>query len=308
MEEMPGLAELNRFSNSRFGCDYEELDPELQAILLEMFGKNKRTQRRANSSRNWWCRLFLDTLEDWVGPDQAAQGRSLYRKGLVSKKITVSQHTIAGRVRSPQGRSYRAFVDCSEQLASALESMAIAIAGDPAIYLEFSQGQLSSALSQVKIEGGSSFAESITSEGDCSCWHWVPCKHLVALANAAADLFERDLKAGLLFFGIEYDQLSKMVMELRGADAGDGLAVPTPAHDDFGWPLIEDSQSVTSLRRFGKYSAQASDGELQTRSRRVDTAALLPKNRISGENGSMRDIFSDLYRALDSDNDGPRAW
>ena len=302
------LAALDRLANSHFHRGYADLDPAIQLILLDMVAKNKPSRRRANSSRNWWCRLILDSLDDWVGPDQAAQGRSMYRKGQVGSKIKVTKQTITGRVRSSQGRSHAVVIDFSEKVESSMEALAHAIATDPAMYLEFSEGRLGQGLAEVPLMDGSSFSESIWIEGDCSCWYWEPCKHIVALANAAADLFERDFRAGLLFLGIEYDLLSRKVMEFRRASGGDeGLAVPTHAYDDFGWPVIEDHKGTTSLKRFGRYVQPA--GELaQMRSRRVDAAAQLPKNRIIGMNGSMSGIFSDLYQALDFENGGSQVW
>lgn len=302
------LVALDRLANSHFGCDYIDLDPQVQLILLAVAEKSKPSRRTANSSRIWWCRLILDSLDDWVGPEQAAQGRSMYRKGMVASKIKVTKQTISGRVRRSKGPSHGVVIDFSEKLESSMEALAFAIATDPTIYLEFSEGRLSQGLADAQLMDDTSFSESLWIEGGCSCWYWEPCKHVVALANAAADLFERDFKSGLLFLGIEYDLLSRKVMEFRSVDGADeGLVVPTSAYDDFGWPVIKDPKGITSLRRFGKY-VQPAGGQTYIRSRGVDTVAQLPKNRIASANGSMSDIFLDLYEALDFENGGSQVW
>ena len=213
--------------------------------------------------------------------------------------MTVTDFTISGRVRGSGRGSYQTALFSENGLESAWETLASAIADNPKFYLDFCEGKLNEDLSEVLTPNGAPFREHFWIEGDCSCYDYVPCKHLVALGNAAADLFERDLKTGFAFFGIDYDKFSRQIMELRSASGFDrGLSVPTQSYDDFGWPVLEDSKRITSTRRYWKYPAEIINHHVGAVARQLDVIAEMPKNRISGMNGSMKEQFSEVYRSL----------
>ncbi len=309
MDSFDELVELDRMSQARFGRAFIDLDSETQLDIMKQFTSLRMSRKRTNVSRNWWVRRMLDYLEEWVGSESAAGGRALYRKGHVSKKMKLEELTVNGRVRGSGRGSYQVFLYGESGLAEVGEILASVIAETPKFYLDFCEGKLSEGLAEVLIPGGGLFRDYFWLEGDCGCYEYVPCKHLVALGNAAADLFERDLKAGFAFFGIDFDGFSRRIMELRAAGGFDhGLSVPTQSYDDFGWPVIEESKRITSTRRYWKYPIEIVNHQIAAVTRQLDVMAEMPKNRISGMNGTMNEQFSEVYRSINSGEAASENW
>ena len=290
-----------------YGCRFSKLEPIRREFVLEIFNAARIPTSRTNAKRNWWMRILLDRLEALTGPERAARGRSYYRQGRVSKKLTIENFGASGRVRGSSRTSYHVTLWSPEQLASASESLAASIAANPTFYLDFREGRLSEGLANVRaLDGSLIFGPFFEFTADCDCYDYSECKHTVALANCIADVFEKDFVSAMVFFGIDIESFSRRIAELRTVDDdGDGVTFSTT--DSFGWPLPDKSKKISSTRRFWtQWTPSTATGyDTDAYLAPLDAMAHLPKNRIRGANGSMHDQLSAIYRAIDaSDENG----
>lgn len=297
--------DLDRVARIYFGREFLDLDHDFQARALHLYNSSRTndsltTASRTNASRTWWMRLLLDDLEAQTGHDRSARGRSAYRNGRVHREIIVSPYEASGRVREASRARYQVVIGCNEQIALNWKSLARAIAENPKYYLDFSENRLNNELAALR---GSDdlplFRSGLIVNCGCTCFDYGYCKHLVSLANAAADLFESDLRVAFRFFGIDYDDFLKFISELREDNlGGQSLSYAVNSHDEYGWPNTKDMKRTTSTKRFWNYMPDPSTGKAAHDRKPVGIQDQIPKNRVTGLTGPMNMEFSRIYQAL----------
>lgn len=256
---------------------------------------------RSNAKRSWWLQIILDNLERSSGKDRAARGRSYWRKGAVSKRLTIEDGAALGHVRGSNSERYKVAVGVDESFSAHAEVLANAIASDAACYVDFREGRLNEALMGITLSDGSKlFLDHLAMEGVCNCYDWdATCKHQIALANAIADKIEYDLDLALTFLGIEPNELHALVSQLRDGDERNSLSNdPDNITDTFGWPDFHDVVRFTTVKRYGKSPIALAEhlGELSKET--LDPISLIPKNRINGYLGSLNSLFDEMYETV----------
>ncbi len=295
---------IDLIAQTSYGSNFNDLASGEQKEVINALSGLQGHQSRANAGRSWWLRQMLDQLEDRAGKEISARGRSEYRNGKVQKKIGISPFAATGRVKNSRGASHHTALYFHKRNASHSVALARAIAGNPKFYLDYSEGRLSEGLFGIPAPDGMPLIDLRRGmSGACSCFESFTCKHMIALGNAIADIFEKDLGAALEFFGIESEALAVQLQECKpNQESGSTPVLPKQIYDEFGWPIMSEAPLRPPVRNFWR-DLQALPSIAQVSSvTPLDTAAEITKNRISGANGSMSELFAAIYESIDTDD------
>jgi uncharacterized Zn finger protein len=199
--------------------DYNDFSYYKSTRTIEVSDGIKARSKRGDFAKNWWARLWIQSLERLMDSGRLTRGRSYARKGQVLS-IEEKSSGIVARVQGSQRKPYSVTIQMAALSDAQWAKVFDALSEQALFTAELLAGEMPHDIETAFETAGVSLfpARRGDLETDCSCPDYAnPCKHIAAVFYILGERFDED---PFLLFRLRGRSQEQVLQALRSRRAG----------------------------------------------------------------------------------------